>query len=83
LRPARATRRARLPIAVEQGLDRLLHPQVVHLDALAREFAHLRPGGALEQRAGLHRGLAEQAIVLVEAIENRAGNVLREVRRLW
>ena len=69
-----------LRIAVEQGLDRLLHPQVVHLDALAREFAHPRPGGALEQRAGPRGGVAEQAVVLVEAFENRAGNVPREVR---
>src|SRR5256886_13091363 len=50
------------------------------MDSLAREFAHPGPGSALEQRAGPHRGVAEQAVVLVEAFENRAGNVPREVR---
>src|SRR5207249_7060174 len=65
---------------VEQGAHRFLDAQVVHLDAPAREAAHLGPGGALVERLRLDRRRPEQAIVLVEAGEDAARDVLRQAR---
>ena len=42
--------------------------------------AHLRPGGALEQRLRVDRRLAEQAVVPVEAAEDGARDLLRQAR---
>ncbi len=67
-----------LGIAVEQGPDRLLDAPVVHQDALAGERAHLRPGGALEERLRLGGGLPEERVVLVEAGQDGASHLLRE-----
>jgi hypothetical protein len=50
------------------------------LDALARDRLHLGPGGTLEQPPRLDRGLAEQAIVAVEALEDRARDFERQAR---
>ncbi len=50
----------------------LQHALVVHLDALAREDSQRGPVGALEERLRARRGLAEQAVVPVEAGEDRA-----------
>ena len=65
--------------AVAQLGDRLLDALVVHLDALARERPQLRPGGALEQAAGLDRRVAEQAVVAVEARQDRARDLGGEI----
>src|SRR6185295_5054566 len=63
---------------LEELLDRLLHAAVVHLDTLARELAPLAPRGLLEQCLRGLRGLAEQAVVLVETGEDAARDVQRE-----
>ena len=65
---------------LEERVDPLLHAPVVHLDALARETAHLRPRRALVEAFRLHRRLAEQAIVLIEAGEDAARDLLWEAR---
>jgi len=46
---------------------------------LTRERLQLAPGGALEQAPGLDRRLAEQAVVPVEAGEDRARDLGREI----
>src|SRR6185503_4083403 len=56
----------------EEVVYRLLHAQVVHLDATAREAAHFGPVGALIERLRPLRRFAEQAVVLVEARADRA-----------
>src|SRR5688500_5861513 len=58
---------------------RLLDALVVHLDALARERLQLGPGGALEQARRLDRGLAKQAVVAVEARQDRARDLRGEI----
>src|SRR5918999_2640631 len=68
-----------LGVAVEQRAHRLLDAGVVHLDAPARERLHLVPRGALVQAPRLEGCLAEQAIVPVEALEDRARDARRKI----
>ena len=65
--------------AIEQPAHRLLDARVVHLDALARQRLHLGPVGALEKPLRLERGVAEQAVVPVEAVEDGARDARGEV----
>jgi len=49
------------------------------LDALARERLQVAPGGPLVQPARVEGGLAEQAVVPVEPIEDRPGDARGEI----
>jgi hypothetical protein len=57
--------------ARQHRLHAFLHAPVVHRDARARELAHRRPVGALEQALRLARRLAEQAVMAVETGQDR------------
>ena len=57
------------------GVDGFAHPSVVEVDALTLSRAHRDPLRALEPPLGLGAHLAEDAIVPVEALEDRPGDV--------
>ena len=65
---------------VEDAAHRFLDTGVVHLDSIPRERAQRRPVRRLEVALGLARGVAEKAVMLVEAGEDRARH-LRGARR--
>ena len=59
---------------------RFVHTLVVVGDAVALQLLHACPIPVFEGRLGLHAHLAEQAVVLVEAVEHRAGDVEGDLR---
>lgn len=68
-------------VLVFQDDRRLAHTLVVVGDAVALQLLQALPVAGLEQRLGPHAHLAEQAVVLVEAVEHRAGDVEGDLRR--
>ena len=68
---------AGLELLLEPGHG-LAHPQVVELDALALRPLLAVPVGGLEAVLGARRLGAEQAVVAVEAVAHRLGDVVGE-----
>src|SRR6185312_14940840 len=64
--------------AVAQDLDRLFDAAVVHLDPVLRRGAYALPVALLEATLGEGARLAKQAVVLVEAVADRASDVVGE-----
>jgi hypothetical protein len=61
---------------VAQALDAFIDAVVVKADALADRPVHARPVAVLETGLGLPAGLAEQRVVLVEALNQRQGDLV-------
>ena len=62
---------------VAQALDALVHAVVVEADALLDGLVHAQPVGLLETALGFAAGLAEQGVVLVEALDHGQGDLVR------
>ena len=62
---------------VAQALDTLVHAVVVEADAFLHRLVHAQPVGLLETALGFAAGLAEQGVVLVEALDHGQGDLVR------
>ena len=67
-------------VFVFQDDRRFAHALVVVGDPVALQLLHGRPVPVLERHLGLDAHLAEQAVVLVEPVEHRAGDVEGNLR---
>jgi hypothetical protein len=68
-------------VLVLEDLHAFLHALVVEADALARGLLGGGPGAGFEMALGGLAGLAEQAVVLVEAVQDRARDVESDLGR--
>ena len=64
-------------VAVAQALDALVHAVVVEADAFLHRLVHAQPVALLETALGFAAGLAEQGVVLVEALDHGQGDLVR------
>lgn len=67
-------------VFVLQLVHALLHAAVVKADPLARRRLRHGPLAPLEVALGILAGLAEQPVMLVEAVEDRARDIERDLR---